>query len=176
MANTTRRNNRNRRRGMSGNQKLLQGTTKSQKFNTITSHQTITTSSAGLNTTTFTYNNLAGSDLPSNRLVRLRAVTMRVHPYNQATTSGAHFSVQLAWNDPSTSSVSTPPLPITLDKPLSSTNVTNFRARIPLTTSWISATSTVPVLTVNAWAQAALASGVIADIFCVFDVAQDLLS
>jgi len=149
------------------------GSTKTQRFNTITSHQTLSAAIAGLNNTTFTYVTLVGNDLPSNRLVRLRNFTIRVHPTNQSTTAAAHYSMQVAWVDPTSGGFL---VPVTQDKPLSSTNTTVFRGRVPQTTAWLSATSGNVALTITLWAQSVLVSGLIADIFCNFDVAQDFIS
>jgi hypothetical protein len=151
----------------------LLGSTQSQPFQSLLARFNLSAAATGVNTNTFTIAALMNGDLTS-RLVRLVRVVVRFHPYNQATTSGAHYSTQLQAVDPISSGTSI--IPMSMDTPLSSTNVVVLQGTSPFVTSWQPANSTGVVLNIPVWAQAALAAGLFADITTYWLIAQDNLT
>ncbi len=170
-----RRNNRRQQRNRRPQRSIMRtvyGTTQSQPFQSLLSRFNLTTAAAGINNNTFTIAQLMNGDL-TTRQVRILRIVARFHPYNQSTTSGAHYSAQLQYVDPLSSSSTF--VPISTEKPLSSTNMTTFSGTCPLQSSWQPANSTGIVLNIPVWAQAVLASGLFVDIYTYWVVAGDNL-
>jgi len=172
------RNNRNRGRAIRSNlrlnvPRLLLGSTNSQVFQSLLARFNLSSAAVGINPNTFTVAALMNGDL-TTRQVRLTNVLVRFHPYNQSTTSGAHYSTQLQYVDPLTPSSTL--VPISRETPLSSTSVITLRGTCPFQGSWQPANSTAVVLNIPVWAQAALAGGLFADITTYFIISQDNLS
>ncbi len=169
---SNRRSIRRNRRPNRGLMRNIYGSTQSQPFQVLLSRFALT-ASAGLNDNVFTITQLMNGDL-TTRQVRLMRVVVRFHPYNQSTTSGAHYSSQLQYVDPLSSSSTF--VPISTEKPLSSTNITTFSGTCPLQSSWLPANSSSLVLNIPIWAESGLASGLFADIYTYWMVAGDNLT
>jgi len=174
--NNTRNRRRNRNGGLRGrinNNLSLLGSTRTQPFMSVLSRFNLSTALAGVNNNLFTIAQLINGDL-NTRLVRLASIVVRFHPYNQATTSGSHYSAQLQAVDPLSPSTSI--MPISAEKPLSSTIVTVLRGTSPFISTWQPAGSTATILNIPVWAQAVLTTGLFADITTMWLVAQDNLT
>jgi hypothetical protein len=147
------------------------GSTRSMRFTTLLTRYNLSSAVSGVNSNVLTIAGLIGGDL-NGRYLKPVSITARIHPYNQSTSSGSHYSAQLQYADVNNGNL----VPISLDKPLSSTVVTTLRGSFPYIVDWSLSSSSTPILNVSVWAQSALATGLFVDLSIVWVVARDQLS
>jgi len=149
----------------------LVGTTKAQRFETLLSRFNLSTAAVGVNNNLLTVAQLMGSDLVG-RYVKPVSVICRFYPYNQATSSGSHYSTQIQYSDVNSGNL----IPISRTQTLSAVNALILKANFPLIVDWLVSTSTAPILNLPVWAEALLSTGQFVDITIQWVVAQDNLA
>jgi hypothetical protein len=149
------------------------GTAQPLLMSQLLSHQVLSTTSAGLNTTIYTYAQLT-TDINTSalRTIHLNRIILTMWPSNEASTPGAGFAVQICAVDP----VSLVVVPISAVVPVSSVNKVIVKAKFPFAYSWQPNTSSVNALQILVYSRAALASGIIGDIRIWYEVSRDTLS
>lgn len=167
-----RRNNKRlrNRRGRSTRNFAVNGSTRAMPFETRLSYHVLSTASAGVNQNPMTIASLLGGDLVG-RQVKLLSINVRYYPYNQVTTSSAHYSSQVLYHD----NITGTNVPISVIKPLSSTNMVTINAKLPLQTVWAPATSTNTIVDIPMYTNNPYAGGMWADITARWSVARDTI-
>lgn len=145
------------------------GSTQSFRFTSLLTRYNLSTAAAGINSNLITVAGFIGGDL-NLRFVKPVSIMARFHCYNQATTSGSHYSAQLQYSDFNNANL----IPISPDKPLSSTNTVVLRGVFPFIADWISANSATNMVNVSIWAQSVLSTGLYVDFSVVWVVARDV--
>ncbi len=164
-----------RRGGRRSNQqnnlrRIMYGTTRAMPFETVLSHHVLSTATAGVNINNLSVTDLIAGDL-TGRLVKIVSCRVRLHPYNQATTSTVNYSGQLLYVDQNTPEA----VPLTSVFPLSATNGITLNGVFPLQPTWYPTSSTNLTLQIRIWSETVLTAGIIADITTRWMIAQDEL-
>jgi hypothetical protein len=176
MPNSNRKNGATRRTRMRGVNRppnalnALTGSTKAQRFETLLPRFNISTAAVGVNNNLVTVAQLMGGDLVG-RYVKPVSVICRFYPYNQATTSGSHYSTQIQYSDVNNGNL----IPMSRVQTLSAVDVLILKANFPFIVDWLVSSATTPILNLPVWAEALLAGGQFVDITIQWVVAQDNL-